>query len=210
MVNSRQLSEVVASSLGRPYTATLQHARNLRETKGSKDGPLLSAGGRGRNAPAMTHEDAAALLCAILGSENVQDSVKTVEAMRELEANFQGQRGSMLRNGIVPFDTGIRREHNVIEALAAVLRFFDGEQEIVRRFHPYDEELHVLFEVEYPLHYAFITVGVRKKFWETWTYGRKKEVRNEQLRRCRQDAMREISHALRSTGADGAKLEGDR
>jgi hypothetical protein len=205
MVNSRQLSEVVASSLGRPYTATLQHARNLRETKGSEDGPLLSAGGRGRNAPSMTHEDAAALLCAILGSENVQDSVKTVESMRKLEANSQGQRGSMLRNGIAPFNTGIRREHNVIEALAAVLRFFDDEQEISRRFHLYDSELHVLFEVEYPLHYAFITVGVRNKFWETWTYGRKNEVRNEQLRRCRQDAMREISQTLRSTGAGGGK-----
>ncbi len=205
MVNSRQLSEIVASSLGRPFTATLQHARNLRETKGSKDGPLLSAGGRGRNAPTMTHEDAAALLCAILGSENVQDSVKTVEAMRKLDANFQGQRGSMLRYGVAPFETGIRREHNVIEALAAVLRFFDDEQEILRRFQLYDSELHVLFEVEYPLHYAFITVGVRNKFWETWTYGRKNEVRNEQLRRCRQDAMREISQALRSTGPGGGK-----
>lgn len=206
MVNSRQLSEVVASSLGRPYTATLQHARNLRETKGSKDGPLLSAGGRGRNAPTMTHEDAAALLCAILGSENVQDSVKTVEAMGKLEANFQGQRGSMLRNGIAPFDTGIRRERNVIEALASVLRFFDDEQEIVRRFHLYDSELHVMFEVEYPLHYAFITVGVRNKFWETWTYGRKNEVRNEQVRRCRQDALREISEAVRMTGLAASSL----
>ena len=206
MVNSRQLSEIVATSLGRPYTSTLQHARNLRETKGSKAGPLLSAGGRGRNAPAMTHEDAAALLCAILGSENVQDSVATIEAMRKLEANFQGQRTSR-RQGAIPFDTGIRREHNVIEALAAVLRFFDGEQEIVRRFQLYDSEFHVLFEVEYPQHYAFITVGVRNKFWETWTYGRKSEVRNEQLRRCRQDALREISQAMRSTGADGVKSE---
>jgi len=31
--------------------------------------------------------------------------------------------------------------------------------------------------------------------------------RNEQLRRCRQDAMREISRALRSTGAGGGKSE---
>ena len=149
----------------------------------------------------MTHEDAAALLCAVLGSENVQDSVATVEAMRKLEANFQGQRTSR-RHGAIPFDTGIRREHNVIEALAAVLRFFDGEREVVRRLHLYDSEFHVLFEVEYPLHYAFITVGVRNKFWETWTYGRKSEVRNEQLRRCRQDALREVSQALRSTEAD--------
>lgn len=155
----------------------------------------------------MTHEDAAALLCAILGSENVQDSVGTVEAMRKLEANFQGQRGSMLRNENAPFDTGIRREHNVIEALAAVLRFFDDEQEIVRRFYPYDPELYVLFEVEYPLHYAFITVGVRNKFWETWTYGRKTDVRNEQLRRCRQDAMREISEALRIGRPSGGTKE---
>ncbi|MGY3356411.1 hypothetical protein ACVWZK_003074 [Bradyrhizobium sp. GM0.4] len=158
MVNSRQLSEVVARSVDRAYTATLQHARNLRATKGSRDGPLLSAGGRGRNAPAMTHEDAAALLCAILGSENVQDSVATVEAMRKLEVNSRGLRGGRLRQGIIPFDTGIRLEHNVIQALATVLRFFDDEQEVVRRCHLQDSEFHVLFEVEYPRHYAFITV----------------------------------------------------
>lgn len=124
----------------------------------------------------------------------------------KLEANFQGRRTSR-RQEAIPFDTGIRREHNVIEALAAVLRFFDGEEEIVRTFQLYDSEFHVLFDLEYPLRYAFITVGVRDKFWETWTYGRKSEVRNEQLRRCRQDALCEISQALRSTRADGAKSE---
>jgi hypothetical protein len=116
--------------------------------------------------------------------------------MRKLETNFQGQRGSLLRHAGAPFDTGIRRQHNVIEALAQVLRLFDNEQEIFRRFDLYNSELYAMFEVQYPQHYAFITVGVQKGFKETWTYGHRGGPRNEQLRRIRQDAMREISRAL--------------
>jgi hypothetical protein len=197
---------VAAAALDRPLTATLQHARNLREARGSEEGPVLSAGGRGRNAPAMTHEDAAALLCAILGSENVKDSVSTVASMRKLQANFHGQRGQEL--GL--FRTGIRPEHNVVAALAQVLQCFEREKEIRERhsYHDYylpDAQLYVLFEVQYPQHYAFITVGVRKKFKETWTYGRRGAPRNEQVRRVREVALREIAQALRSTETSEAE-----
>jgi hypothetical protein len=200
MVNSRQLAERVAASLGRPLTATLQHAKNLREARGAEsEGPLVTAGGRGRNAPAMSRMDAATLICAVLGSEAVQDSVNTIESMRKLEANFQGQRSGSRHNK--PYgriiDLEIRREHDVIEALACVLRVFDRERELLGRLNLYESELYAVFEVEYPLHYASLTVGVRKRFSETWTYGRRSHTRNEQLRRCRQDALREISNALR-------------
>jgi hypothetical protein len=199
MVNSPQLAERIAASLGRPLTATLQHAKNLREAKGAESkGPLVTAGGRGRNAPTMSRMDAATLICAVLGSDAVQDSVKTVESMRKLAASFQGRRGRSRHYRPQGFiDPGIRQEHNVIEALSFVLGVFDRERELLDRLNPYESELYAVFEVEYPEHFASLTVGVRKRFSETWTYGRRNRGRNEQLRRCRQDALREIAEALR-------------
>ena len=173
----------------------------------------MTAGGRGRNAPAMTHEDAAALLCAVLGSENVKDSTKTVASMRNLEGNFHGRTKRDFWN----FDTGIRPGHNAVEALAQVLRCFDRENEIIRHikrdeasidddefeqtfygdYGSREAEFYVLFEVQYPKHYASITVGVHKGFKETWTYGRRGRPRNEQVRRIREIALKEIAQALR-------------
>jgi hypothetical protein len=202
MVNSRQLSERIAASLGKPLTSTLQHAKNLREAKGASDGPLVTAGGRGRNAPAMSRKDAASLICAVLGSEAVQDSVETIESMRRLNTGVQRQRfwgNFRLMHGGPPIELGIQPEHNVIEALACVIRFFDREPEFLRDLNYLggNPEIYALFELEFPHHYASLTVGVRNMFSETWTYGRRTYPRNEQLRRLRQDAMREISEALR-------------
>jgi hypothetical protein len=203
MVNSPQLAEQVATSLGRPLTATLQHAKNLREAKGGSTGPLVTAGGRGRNAPTMSRTDAATLICAVLGSEAVQDSVRTIESMGRLKAGSPRQRFwgnyKQTHRG-PPIELGIKAEHNVLEALACVLRFFDEEQEFLRSqifFGASDPELYAVFEVEFPHHYASLTVGLRNMFSETWTYGRRMYPRNEQLRRLRQDAMREISEILR-------------
>src|ERR1700691_2493250 len=121
MVNSRQLAEHVAGSLGKPLTATLQHAKNLREAKGARSvGPLVTAGGRGRHAPAMSRKDAAKLICAVLGSEAVQDSVKTVELMMELKPEFHGYRfKGRFRYQRPPVErfVGIEPHHNVVEAL---------------------------------------------------------------------------------------------
>jgi hypothetical protein len=203
MVNSRQLCERIAASLGKPLTSTLQHAKNLREAKGaSSDGPLVTAGGRGRNAPAMSRKDAASLICAILGSEAVQDSVQTVESMRRLKAKLHSRRSwgafRRLHRG-PPIELGIRSEHNVVEALACVLGFFDREEEFLRNLSYLGggSDIYVLFEVEFPQLYASLTVGVRNMFSETWTYGRRTNGRDENLRRCRQEALREISEALR-------------
>jgi hypothetical protein len=204
MVNSRQLSERIATSMGKPLTSTLQHAKNLREAKGaSSDGPLVTAGGRGRNAPAMSRKDAASLICAILGSEAVKDSVKTVESMRRLKVELHGRRFLGRFDYIdrrPPIEIGIRPEHDVVEAVACVLGFFDREMEFLlgsSRLGESKPEIHALFEVEYPQHYAHLTVGLRKMFSETWTFGRRMHPRDEQLRRLRQDAMREISEVLR-------------
>ena len=53
-------------------------------------------------------------------------------------------------------------------------------------------------EGDYRHHFVPLTVGVREMFSETWTYGNRSHARTEQLRRCRQEALREISKALRS------------
>ncbi|WP_091888381.1 hypothetical protein [Bradyrhizobium sp. Rc2d] len=58
----------------------------------------------------------------------------------------------------------IEREHNVVEALACVIRFFGREEEYRWRFEAHDgrkHEIYTVFEVEYPQHYASLTVGVR-------------------------------------------------
>jgi hypothetical protein len=203
MVNSRELAQVVAGSLGKPLTATTQHARNLRESKGAKNGPLLSAGGRGRHAPSMTCEDAAILICAVLGSEAVQDSVQTVESMRSLKADFHSEhfveRAPLRRRP--PFELGIERPHDTVEALACVLRFFAREREYRLKLDSPGERIHeiyTVFEVEYPQHYASLTMGVRNLFWETWTFGRRSHSRNEQIRRARDYQFREIAEAVNS------------
>ncbi|MBR0749981.1 hypothetical protein JQ582_39335 [Bradyrhizobium japonicum] len=188
--------------MGKPMTATLQHARNLRESKGAKGTPLLSAGGRGRHAPAMTHEDAAKMICAVLGSEAIQDSVQTVQSMRSLKADFQGQHLERREasHHLPPPELGIRREHDVVEALASVLRFFGREQEYRRRLEVHDgreHEIYAVFEVEYPQHYASLTVGLRNVFRETWTFGKRSGSRNEQIRRAREYQLREISEVLK-------------
>jgi hypothetical protein len=202
MVNSRQLAEVVASSLGKPVTGTVQHARNLRESKGAAGSPILSAGGRGRHAPSMTYEDAASLICAVLGSEAVQDSVQTVEAMRGLKADFQGRHfvHRWQQSEMPPLELTIQREHDVVRALSCVLRFFAREQEYRRKLELFtgrDHQIYSVLEVEYPQHYASLTVGVRNGFWETWTFGRRPHSRNEQIRRAREYQLREISESLR-------------
>ncbi|MHC2623884.1 hypothetical protein ACVIW2_005916 [Bradyrhizobium huanghuaihaiense] len=219
MVNSRRLANVVAYSLGHPVTETLQHARNLRMGKGAKDGPLLTSGGRGRHAPEMTHEDAASLICAVLGSEAIKDSIATVEAMRNLKGEFQrkhfikeprlGQGSSFDEDDYTdqyerlppPLGLGIDRAHNLIQALARVIEFFGREQDYVRALSEYDQrehEIYAVLEVEYPQHYVSLTVGVRNLLQETWIYGRRSRARKEQIRRCREYQLREISAAMLS------------
>jgi hypothetical protein len=156
----------------------------------------------GRNAPAMSRMDAATLICAVLGSEAVQDSVQTVESMRRLKAKlhrrFWGSFKRLHRGS--PIELGIQPEHSVVEALACVLGFFDREKEFLRNLSylsGIEPEIYAIFEVEFPQHFASLTVGVRNMFSETWTYGRRTNGRDENLRRCRQEALREISEALR-------------
>lgn len=198
MVNSRQLIDLIATSLDWPVTATTQHARNLREGK-SPD--LMTYAGRGRHAPAMTLEDAAAVLCAVLGSQAVMDSIETVRSMRRLRGKSQSRSGgrSVPTVSVPPIELDLRPGHDAVEGLAGVLRFFEREDqylEDVRRHTGRSIEVYAAFEVEYPAHFVSMTIGVRHLSSQTWTYGKRKHTRIEQIRRCREGALREIARGL--------------
>jgi len=211
MVNSRQLAECVATAMGKPATSTAQHVKNLREAKGAKkEGvPLVTAGGRGRNAPTMSRKDAATLICAILGSDAVQDSVKTVEWMRDLKPEFHGYRfkrphGRFWR--IADVEVGIRPNHDVIEALARVLEFFDREAEYKMAFESYgpaNPDIYFRFYVEFPQRFVSLTFGVRRVVSAAWTYGRRLRVPDKQARWTEQDELREIAAISRPPNSTG-------
>ncbi|WP_398466543.1 hypothetical protein [Tardiphaga sp.] len=201
MVNSRRLAAIVADALGAPLTSTVQHARNLRE---APDGPLITQGGRGRHVPDMTHDDAAALVCAVMASEAVGASVQTVKSLRKLKAQYHGHHsggrgGRAAEPGVPAFRLDIGPDHDVVRGLAAVLRFFGREDAFLDELNRMRIERHavwVTFEVEYPQHFASISIGVRNLDSQSWTFGKRAFARTEQIRRCRQDALRAIARCL--------------
>lgn len=164
---------------------------------------------RGRNAPTMSRKDAATLICAILGSDAVQDSVKTVEWMRDLKPEFHGYRfkrphGRFWR--IADVEVGIRPNHDVIEALARVLEFFDREAEYKMAFESYgpaNPDIYFRFYVEFPQRFVSLTFGVRRVVSAAWTYGRRLRVPDKQARWTEQDELREIAAISRPPNSIG-------
>ncbi|UGX93844.1 hypothetical protein G6321_00051150 [Bradyrhizobium barranii subsp. barranii] len=166
--------------------------------------PLVTAGGRGRNAPTMSRRDAATLICALMGSEAVHDSVRTVEWMRELEPASHGYRWNGRYGWVDPeFEIGIRPEDNAIEALERVLGFFDREKAYrlnLDRFGRPDAEIYFRFYVEFPQRFVSLTFGVRRMVSAAWTYGRRSGGRDKQARWCEQDELREIAGICAPSG----------
>jgi len=72
-----QLVKAVSIALDVPEETVVQHDRNLVVAG------LRTTGARGRNAPSVTHHDAARLVGAILGSVRVKDSVSVVERLEK-------------------------------------------------------------------------------------------------------------------------------
>jgi hypothetical protein len=203
MANSRELVECVASALGRPLTAVTGHMRRLREA----DSGLVSQGGRGITSPAMTMEDAASLVCAVYGSETVQGSSDAVLSLKGLAAKpgfkIPHVNPYMRSRAVGPwFTLGLPAEHNVVQGLAAALRLFarehDVRNEIIMRTGRTDLEVYGRFSVQYPEHFASLTVGVHGYFSESWTYGTRGRPRTRQSRECDQDALREIAKCVAS------------
>lgn len=205
MANSRELVECIATVTGRPVPKIVGHMRNLREAKPS----LVTTGGRGITAPRMTAADAASLVCAVLGSESVQESVSTLVALKSLPASPHGVRvrrptphEDRARMGPL-FTLGLEPSHTIVDGLAAAIELFDREEELRQHFGPHarrgeETGIYARFTVHYPEYFASLTVGVHGQFSEGWIYGQKHQRKFRQIRECDEDALRDIATCLRA------------
>jgi hypothetical protein len=205
MANSRELVECIASVTGRPLASVTGHMRYLREAEPS----LVTTGGRGIAAPRMTAKDAATLLCAVYGSESVQDSASTIFALKALPSSRQGIRTPRstpyedpLRERPPLFTLRAEPSHSVIDGLAAAILIFAREEDFLPYIVPparRDEEtgLHARFSLQRQQFYASLSVGVRGHFSEGWVYGQRQKVKSRLTWECEEDVLREIAACLR-------------
>lgn len=107
-----QLIEAVADALGVDVATVVTHDRNLVAAG------MRSKGGRGKSAAKMTATDAANLLIAVVGSEQVRGSVETVQRFGSLVA--VGQRSGV---PLPILDAG----HTFSDALTGIIETFRSE-----------------------------------------------------------------------------------
>jgi hypothetical protein len=106
----RQLVQVTAEILGISEATVIVHDRNLATAQT----PLRSMAGRGRAAAKVTAGDAANLLMAVVASESVKDSARTVLAYRDLSGD------SGVKSGIGRYDE-LPASHTFGQGLAALI-----------------------------------------------------------------------------------------
>src|SRR4051794_40956791 len=104
LATPKQLVECVASALGVEEATVIVHDRNLAVAG------LRTMGGRGRAAARMTARDAANLLIAVAGAEQVRDSARAVQDFAALPLRA----GSPL--------PGLRAGHDFGEALTLLIQ----------------------------------------------------------------------------------------
>jgi hypothetical protein len=149
-VTPGQLVSAVSIALDVPRETVFQHDRNLVVAG------LRTFGGRGRNAPTVTHLDAARLVTAILGSVRVLDSVNTVLLCEQATGTDT--------DGLFP---ELPQTHNFVEGLAAIIAeantplMFENFDEYVRRF----AEFHIFVYARFRCAIAFdpIFLGAQQK-----------------------------------------------
>ncbi|MBR1188541.1 hypothetical protein [Bradyrhizobium sp. AUGA SZCCT0160] len=198
MANSRELVESVSSALELPLTEVTGHMRFLREEG------LVTTGGRGITAPRMTHQDAASLICSLYGAALMKDGVTSVKALKALPAVSQGVRrpaayshaGGRAYDGRVDL-LGSEPQAGVVAGLAAALRLLGRGNEFIRyASHRFPEaQLNVRFSVQYPQHFASLTVrfvGVS----DIWTFGQRGKPRTRKTSACDEVGLTEIAKCL--------------
>lgn len=112
MASPMQMMECVASALGVDLATVVSHDRNL-VTAG-----LRTKGGRGTSAARMTSADAANLIIALAGAEQVRGNVDYVNKFASL-ASTRGSLGAPLRN--------LGQGHSFAEALTFLIQgYADG------------------------------------------------------------------------------------
>src|SRR5882762_1127166 len=110
MARSTQLGECVAEVLGLRPTTVASHVRNLREAG------LLTKTGRGITGAQMTPLDGARLLIAANCSQDVQDSVETLNRYGKLP-----HLGNKVQEETFPALSALGNRHSFADALAALL-----------------------------------------------------------------------------------------
>jgi len=120
-VTPGQLVKATAIALDIPEETIVQHDRNLAVAG------LRTTGGRGRNAPAVTHRDAARLIAGVLGSVKVKDCASVVQQLEQTRL-FSNM------TGYVPLPCSWFSElpdnHSFIDALTAIIESGDNPQMI--------------------------------------------------------------------------------
>lgn len=200
MANSRALVERMAELTRQPLSRVVGHMRGLREAEPS----LVTNKGRGITAPAMTANDAATLLCAIFAAPNIQETASTIESLKKLPSRSQSRsranRSSGLPRDYFPgINLKLEHDHNVIDGLAAAIRFFMKEDEYRREWHQFGIEpaLYARFVVRSPEYSASLSVGVRGHFSEEWVYGRTGELDAFRTGQCGEITLRKLAACLK-------------
>jgi hypothetical protein len=126
-----QLVKAVSIALDVPEETVVQHDRNLVVAG------LRTTGARGRNAPSVTHRDAARLVASILGSVKVKDSASVVERLDQAKVLTKRKDYATLP---LPRFVELPESHSFIDALTAIIddvdtpQMFEDFPEFVRRF----------------------------------------------------------------------------
>jgi len=203
MANSRKLVACMAELTGHPLSRVVGHMRSLREAEPS----LVTNKGRGITAPQMTPADAAALLCAIYASPNLQESASTILELKKLEARRQGKKRATRYESVgyhLPQLTlGLERDHSVIEGLAAAIAFFTKEDELRFDYNAWrgrgkKSGIYANFEVRSPEYSASLTFGVHGSFSEEWIYGRRGQLDSTRIGLCTEVTLRKIAACLKA------------
>jgi hypothetical protein len=198
MANSRELIECVSSALEFPLTEVTGHMRHLREAG------LVTTGGRGITAPTMTYEDAASLVCSLYGSSLMKDGVESVKALKALPPISQGPRrprpltSGWYRSYNGPVDLlGDKPSGGVIAGLAAALQLLSEGNAFIRHaehYHP-DAKLGVRFRIQYPRHYASLTVSFAGVS-DIWTFGRQGNPPTKRTTECDEAGLARIAKCV--------------
>lgn len=153
MATPGELVKAIAAATGTPEPTVIQHDRNL-VTAG-----LRTKGGRGPSAPKVTPRDGAHLLTAILGSEQVKDSVETVLRYSDTVEHHGWSARTYPKDyqplGTPPFDE-LSEEHSFIDALEKLIAMAmtDAYEELFGR-----EPLNCQVFVTWPHTHARITLS---------------------------------------------------
>jgi hypothetical protein len=120
VATARELVRAVAEATGVPEGTVIVHDRNLLL------GGLRTAGKRGRGVAHVTWTDAANLLIAVAGSQNVKDSVKTVIQHGRRLPTMPGRRGRLAipktkSDLSVPELLQLPEKHTFAQTLAALI-----------------------------------------------------------------------------------------